>query len=125
MVEAAGFRRGDVILVDLDPTRGSGIRKTRPRVVISPDELNDPLCTRIVAPMTTASHGYPVRVRCRFEDKMGYVVLEHLRASDRNPVARRIGGLPEATIPSTLAVLQRRFTPQVDRRSSRCRQLSP
>ena len=75
-------RRGEVYLVSLDPTRGSEIRKTRPCVVVSPDELNDHLGTFLVAPMTTGGHPYPFRIACRFGGKVGYVVADQLRTVD-------------------------------------------
>ena len=71
----AAIRRGDVYLVQLNPTRGREIRKTRPCVVVSPDELNAHLETFIVAPLTTGSHQYPFRVPCRFAGKDGHLVL--------------------------------------------------
>ena len=71
-------KRGDVFLVFLDPTKGKEIRKTRPCLIVSPDELNDHLSTFIVAPMTTGGHRYPFRISCRFQGKKGYVVLSFL-----------------------------------------------
>src|SRR5512138_956433 len=76
-------RRGEVHLVRLDPTLGSEIRKTRPCVIVSPDELNAHLQTVIVAPMTTGGRAYPWRIRCRFQQRSGYVVLDQLRTVDR------------------------------------------
>jgi len=67
--------RGEVHLVRLDPTLGSGIQKTRPCVIVSPDELNEHLRTVIVAPMTTSGRAYPWRIRCRFQNRFGYIVL--------------------------------------------------
>ena len=74
-----GVSRGDVFLVDLNPARGGEIRKTRPCVVVSPDELNAHLRTFIVAPLTTGGHPYPFRVSCRFQGKLGRVVLDQIR----------------------------------------------
>ena len=68
-------KRGDVFLVSLDPTKGKEIQKTRPCLIVSPNELNDHLSTFIVAPMTTGGHRYPFRISCRFQGKKGYVVL--------------------------------------------------
>ena len=90
-------RRFEVWLVSLDPTRGSEIRKTRPCVVVSPDELNRNIATVIVAPMTTATRSYPTRVRLRFEGKNGEVVLDQIRSVDRTRLLRRLGSLPSAT----------------------------
>ena len=84
-------RRGEVFLVDLDPTRGTEIQKTRPGVVVSPDDLNTHLRTVMIAPMTTAAHRYPFRVPCRFSGKNGEVVTDQLRAVDREQLVRQLG----------------------------------
>ena len=102
-------RRGDVYLISLDPTRGSEIRRTRPCVVVSPDELNDHLETFLVAPMTTGGHSYPFRIRCRFRDRSGYVVADQLRTIDRVRLVRRLGKLSAGTMDAVLTVLQRMF----------------
>ena len=101
--------RGDIFLVSLNPTRGSGIRKTRPCVVVSPDELNTHLRTFIVAPLTTGGHPYPFRVRCRFENKDGHVVADQLRAVDRDHLVKQLGRLPETTLNELLRVLEAMF----------------
>ena len=102
-------RRGNVYLISLDPTRGSEIRKTRPCVVVSPDELNDHLGTFLVAPMTTGGHPYPFRVPCRFRERDGHVVVDQLRAIDHVRMVRRLGSLPTDTMDGVLHVLQRMF----------------
>ena len=101
--------RGDIFLVELNPTRGSEIRKTRPCVVVSPDELNAHLRTFIVAPLTTGGHPYPFRVHCRFEGKDGHVVADQLRAVDRDRLIKRLGRLSETTLNELLGVLQAMF----------------
>lgn len=101
--------RGEVYLVQLDPTRGSEIRKTRPCVVVSPDELNHHLRTVIIAPMTTAGHPSPFRLSCRFAGKQGRVVLDQLRTVDRDRLKKRLGTLPPATLASVLAILGEMF----------------
>ncbi len=103
--------RGEVFLVALDPTRGSEIRKTRPCVVLSPDELNHHLGTIIVAPMTTGGHAYPYRVDCRFSGKAGRVALDQLRTVDRERLRKRLGALAPATVDAALAVLREMFAP--------------
>ena len=103
--------RGDVFLVDLDPTRGHGIRKTRPCLVVSPDELNQHVRTFIVAPLTTGSHSYPFRVPCSFQGKHGHVVLDRIRTVDRDRLVRRLGTPPQAVLATCLAVLQDMFAP--------------
>ena len=102
--------RGDVFLVELEPTRGSEIRKTRPCVVVSPDELNHNLRTSIVAPMTTGGHPYPFRVRCRFGGKSGHVVLDQLRTVDHERFRKHLGTLPSTTVHSALQILGEMFT---------------
>ena len=87
-------RRFEVWLVPLDPTRGSEIRKTRPCVVVSPDELNQNLQTVIVAPMTTTMRAYPSRVQVDFAGKSGAVALDQIRTVDRNRPRRKLGALP-------------------------------
>ena len=102
-------RRGDVYLISLDPTRGKEIKKTRPCVVVSPDELNSHLATFIAAPMTTGGHPYPFRIPCRFQRKNGFVVLDQLRTVDRDRMVRRLGRVSSATLQSILDSLQEMF----------------
>ena len=109
MVTEEAVSRGDIYLVSLNPTRGSEIRKTRPCVVISPDELNAHLRTFIVAPLTTSGHRYPFRVRCHFEDKDGHVVIDQLRAIDRDRLIKRLGVLSDDTLVEVFSVLQAMF----------------
>jgi mRNA interferase MazF len=109
MVTQECVSRGDIYLVALNPTRGSEIRKTRPCVVVSPDELNAHLRTFIVAPLTTGGHLYPFRVRCSFDGNDVHVVADQLRAVDRERLVRRLGSLSEAALNELLAVLQAMF----------------
>jgi mRNA interferase MazF len=102
-------QRGEVYLVELSPTRGSEIRKTRPCVVVSPDELNAHMGTFIVAPLTTGSHAYPFRIACRFDGKDGHLVLDQLRTVDRERLVRRLGALPASTLAKALGVLRSMF----------------
>ena len=111
MVAPVGGRRGEVFLVALDPTRGSEIRKTRPCVVVSPDELNVHLRTLIVAPLTTGGQPYPFRVPCRFHGKAGYIVVDQIRTVDHERLLRRLGRLAPVTLGKTLSVLQQMFAP--------------
>ena len=111
MVKTEDVRRGDVFLVSLDPARGGEIQKTRPCVVVSPDELNSYLRTFIVAPLTTGGHLYPFRVSCRFEGRSGYVVIDQIRTVDRERLVRRLGKLSPSTVGRILAILQEMFTP--------------
>jgi mRNA interferase MazF len=102
-------RRFDLFLVNLDPTVGSEIRKTRPCVVISPDQMNEHLRTVMVAPMTTKGRPYPSRVPCTFQGKKGQVVLDQVRTVDAVRLVRRLGRLTSAQSKSVLAVLQAMF----------------
>jgi len=110
-VVVAEVKRGDVYLVDLSPTRGREIRKTRPCIVVSPDELNAHLQTYIVAPLTTGGHRYPFRVPCRFGGKAGHVILDQIRTVDRERLVRRRGKLTATTLQKVLGVLQQMFAP--------------
>lgn len=102
-------RPGEVYLISLDPTSGSEIRKTRPCLIVSPDELNDHLGTFIVAPMTTGGHPYPFRIACRFKKRDGYVVLDQLRTVDGSRLVRRLGRLRSAALETVLAALREMF----------------
>ncbi len=101
--------RGEVYLVRLDPTLGREIQKTRPCAVVSPDELNAHLRTVIVAPMTTAGQAYPWRIRCRFQQRSGYVVLDQLRTVDRERLVKKLGALSGPTLIEVLGALQEMF----------------
>src|SRR2546422_6412986 len=103
-VTRAARARGEVHLVGLDPTLGSEIQKTRPCLVVSPDELNQYLRTVIIAPMTTGGEAYPWRVPCRFQRRSGFVALDQLRTVDAERLLRRLGRL---TPPTLTAVLHR------------------
>jgi len=103
--------RGDVYLVQLNPTRGGEIRKTRPCLVVSPDELNDDLRTVIIAPMTTGVHAYPWRVLCRFQGRNGFVATDQLRTVDVERLGRRLGRLAPNSLATVLSVLEEMFAP--------------
>jgi mRNA interferase MazF len=102
--------RGDVCLIQLDPTRGSEIRKTRPCLVISPDELNRHLRTFIVAPMTTGGQAYPWRVACRFQNRTGFIAIDQLRTIDAERVTKRLGHISLNIQVAVLKVLQEMFS---------------
>ncbi len=103
-------RRFDVFLVNLDPTVGSEIRKTRPCLIISPDEMNRHIRTVIVAPMTTKGGSYPTRIVCKFEDKHGQIVLDQIRTVDQARLVRKIGRIDKSVRSKVLAVLQEMFS---------------
>ena len=101
--------RGDIHLVGLDPTVGSEIKKTRPCVVVSPDDLNQHLRTLIVVPMTTGGQAYPWRVPCRFQQRAGFVALDQVRTVDSDRLLKRLGRLSAATTTAVLDTLQEMF----------------
>lgn len=101
--------RFDVFLVNLVPTVGSEIRKTRPCVVISPDEMNRFIRTVIVAPLTSKGRSYPTRIDCRFDNKDGQVVLDQIRTVDKARLIRKLGRLDEATQKRVLSGLTELF----------------
>ena len=90
-------RRFDVYLVSLDPAVGSEIKKTRPCVIVSPDESNEALNTVVIAPMTTTLHAYPTRVRLRFQGKDGEIAIDQLRAIDKRRLVKRVGSISAET----------------------------
>jgi mRNA interferase MazF len=99
------MNRFDVFLVVFDPTLGIEIKKTRPCLIVSPDEANRHLATVIVAPMTTKGHAYPTRVPCTFQGKNGQVVLDQLRTVDKARLVKRLGRISPAAQSSVLATL--------------------
>ena len=102
--------RFDVFLVALDPAQGHEIRKSRPCVVISPDEMNHHIATIIVAPMTTKGPGYPTRLPVTFQRKKGQIVLDQIRTVDKTRLVKRMGKLDNATSAQVLAILQEMFS---------------
>ena len=105
------IKRFDVYLVSLDPTRGSEIKKTRPCVVISPDEMNKHIRTVIIAPITTKGQNYPTRIACVFDGKSGQIVLDQIRTVDKTRLIKHLGVLDQSTASSVLQVLQSMFAP--------------
>ena len=101
-------KRFEVYLVQLDPTRGSEIRKTRPCIVVSPDEMHQAR-TAIIAPMTTGGRAYPTRVPISFQGKDGYIVLDQIRTVDRSRLIKRLGEIDQESGLQALAVLQQMF----------------
>jgi len=103
--------RFDIYLVTLDPTIGSEIQKTRPCLVISPDEINRTIATVIMAPMTTRGRSYPSRVACHFQGKDGQIALDQLRAVDKRRLLKRLGRIDTATQQEVFQVLASLFAP--------------
>ena len=104
-------RRFEVYLVSLDPAQGSEIKKTRPCLVVSPDEMNRHIRTVIVAPMTTKGRSYPTRVQCTFQGKAGQVVLDQIRTVDKSRLVNRLGQLEKAAREEVLTTLVALFSP--------------
>ena len=104
-------RRFEVYSVSLDPTVGREIRKTRPCLVISPDESNRYIATVIVAPMTTKGRDYPTRVNCSFNGKDGQVVLDQIRTVDKSRLVHMLGEIDTKTKTKVLSVLAEMFAP--------------
>lgn len=102
--------RFDVYLVDLDPAVGAEMRKPRPCVVVSPDEMHRHLRTALIAPMTTTLRGYPTRVRCKFAGKQGEVACDQLRAVDHSRLVKRLGRIDPPAARKIAATLVQMFS---------------
>jgi len=105
------IKRFEIYLINLEPTIGSEIKKTRPCVVISPDEMNRHINTVIIAPMTTKGRPYPTRVVCKFQGKQGQIVLDQIRTVDKVRLVKRIGRIGNQTQSDVLTVLSELFAP--------------
>ena len=103
------INRFEVHLVNLDPTIGHEIKKTRPCLIISPDEMNHHIRTVIVAPMTTKGRTYPTRIQCTFQGKSGQIVLDQLRTVDSVRLVKKLGKISQKTSLKVLVVLQEMF----------------
>lgn len=103
------INRFDVYLVPLDPTVGAEMKKTRPCVVISPDEMNEFLRTVIISPLTSTQTDFVMRVRCRFQGVPGEVALDHIRTVDKSRLRKRLGKLDESTGKRVAEALLRMF----------------
>lgn len=103
------IKRFEVYLVNLDPTVGSEIQKSRPCLVISPDEMNLHISTVIIAPMTTRGRDYPTRVQCQFQGKDGQVVLDQIRTVDKSRLVKRLGVIDHEIQKQVLGVLAEMF----------------
>ena len=104
-----GVNRFDVYLTNLDPTVGSEIQKTRPCLIISPDEMNRHIRTVIIAPMTTAGKDYPTRIACQFKKKKGCIVLDQIQTIDKTRLVKKLGTLDPEIQLMVISVLQRLF----------------
>jgi mRNA interferase MazF len=102
-------KRFDVFLVNLDPTIGNEIQKTRPCVIVSPDEMNRNISTVIIAPMTTKGRQYPTRVICQFQNKDGQIVLDQIRTVDKSRLVKKIGQISQDEQREVLNILAEMF----------------
>jgi mRNA interferase MazF len=107
---AMEVKRFEVYLVNLDPTVGHEIKKSRPCLVISPDEMNRYISTVIVAPMTTKGRNYPTRVPCKFQGKEGQVVIDQIRTVDKTRLMKRLGKIDSETQADVFSVLSELFS---------------
>lgn len=98
-----------IVLVNLDPTQGGEIQKTRPCVIISPDEMNRHLRTIIIAPMTTKSRKYPTRIEVKHDNKIGWIVIDQIRTIDKQRIIKPIGSLSRPEIKEIKSVLKETF----------------
>ena len=99
----------EIVLVNLDPTIGSEIKKTRPCTIISPNEMNKYLRSVVVAPMTTKSRNYPTRVEIKHDEKIGWVVLDQIRTIDKQRIVRKLGRLSKPELKEVKAVIKETY----------------
>lgn len=105
------MRRFDIYLVNLDPTIGHEIKKTRPVVIISPDEMNNNISTIIIAPMTTKGRPYPTRIPVTFQQKEGQIILDQIRTVDKVRLVKKLGKVNKVTSERILFILIEMFSP--------------
>lgn len=105
------IKRFEVFLVNLDLTVGSEIQKTRPCLIISPNEINDNINTIIIAPLTSKRQNYPTRVVCKFDNKTGQIVLDQIRTIDKSRLVKHLGQIDSSTQQEVLRVLSEMFAP--------------
>ena len=103
------LKQYQIVLVNLDPTIGSEIKKTRPCVIISPDEMNKYLRTIIVVPMTTSSKKYPTRIEVKKESKLGWIVIDQIRTIDKQRIIKVLGSLSQPKIKELKSVIKETF----------------
>jgi mRNA interferase MazF len=103
------MKQYEIYLIALDPTVGHEIKKTRPCVIISPNEMNDNIGTVIIAPMTTKSHEYPSRVAIKFMKKEGWIMLDQIRCIDKSRLVKKLGGLEEKDIRKVKEIIKEMF----------------
>ncbi|WP_103664133.1 type II toxin-antitoxin system PemK/MazF family toxin [Gracilimonas amylolytica] len=111
MVKADPVQRFEVHLISLDPTKGSEIKKTRPCLIISPNEMNKYIRTVIIAPMTSTIKNYPTRVTTTFQGKKGQIVLDQIRTVDKSRLIKSLGTISSSAEEKVLSTLQEMFAP--------------
>jgi mRNA interferase MazF len=103
------INQNDIVLVNLDPTKGSEMKKTRPCVVLSPNEMNRHLQTVVIAPLTTSSKSYPTRIEIKFRSTKGWIAIDQIRTIDRLRVVKRLGTLTEKEVQKVRSTIQETF----------------
>ncbi len=103
------LKQYQIVLVNLDPTIGSEIKKTRPCVIISPDEMNRHIHTIIIAPMTTTSRKYPTRIEVKHEQKIGWIVIDQIRTIDKQRIIKLLGRLSQPEMKEVKSVIKEAF----------------
>lgn len=103
------LKQYQIVLVNLDPTIGSEMKKTRPSVIISPNEMNKYLQTIVIAPMTSSSKAYPTRIEINHDKKKGWIVLDQIRTVDRQRIVKVLGNLTEKEITKVKETLRETF----------------
>jgi len=103
------IKRFDVYLINLDPTIGHEVKKTRPCLIISPNEMNRFISTVIVAPMTTKGRNYPTRIQCIFQGKKGQIILDQIRTVDKKRFIKKLGSISKKAQDNALNILQEMF----------------
>ncbi|WP_428236901.1 type II toxin-antitoxin system PemK/MazF family toxin [Gracilimonas sp.] len=111
MVKVKPVKRFEVHLISLDPTKGSEIKKTRPCLIVSPDEMNKHIRTVIIAPMTSTIKNYPTRVTTTFQGKKGQIVLDQIRTVDKSRLIKSLGTISSSAEEKVLSTLQEMFAP--------------
>lgn len=110
MVTEKTVKRFEIYLISLDPTKGSEIRKTRPCLVISPNEMNKHIKTVIIAPLTSTIKNYPTRITTTFQRKRGQIVLDQIRTTDKGRLIKKLGSIRTSTEEEVLTILQEMFS---------------
>jgi mRNA interferase MazF len=103
------MKQYEVFLIALDPTIGHEIKKTRPCVIISPDEMNDNIGTVIITPMTTKSHNYPSRIEIKFMKKDGWIILDQIRCIDKSRLVKKLGSIGDKEIKKVKETMKEMF----------------